>query len=214
VGALLLALAVPRVLADLDTAPDDEVVATLATTTKTLRLAQAAQGRRDALARRDDGHLHAELAALELALAHHDGPATREGAARLERVESEARAALALAPAQPYAWVALVYAMVARGADSAAVAPIYRLAVEIAPREPALVLPRIELGFAALARGALDDPARAALDGQIRIAADGAPGELARLARRRYALAPIRAALAGDPALLARFDTAYLSSVR
>jgi hypothetical protein len=216
VGVLLIALGLPRALAYVVSAPDDEIVVALAkpTAPPTPRILDAAAARRASLARRDDGHLHADLAALELALAHRAGLASREGAARLERVEVEARAALTLAPGQPYAWVALAYAMVARGADRAALAPVYRMAVEIASHEPALVVPRVELGFAAQARGALDDGGQALLREQIRVAAAGDPAELAQLARRRYLLAAIRAVLADDPTLRARFDAAYRSSVR
>jgi hypothetical protein len=216
VGAVLVVLALPRTLAYGVSAPGDEIVAALTKwpPPSPVSLLDAAEMRRAALIRHDDGHLHAELAALELALAHQAGFASRGGASRLERVEAEARAALALAPGQPYAWVALVHAMIARGADRSAVAPAYRRAVEIAPYEPALVVPRVELGFAALARNALDDDGQALLRDQIRRAAAGAPMELAQMARRRYALAAIRTVLADDPALRARFDAAYLSVVR
>ena len=215
-GALLVALALPRTLAYGVSAPDDAIVAALSKwpPPSPTSLLDAATTRRASLARRDDGHLHTDLAALELALARHAGLASREGRAWLERVEADARAGLTLAPGQPYAWVALVYAMVARGADRAAVAPAYRMAVEIAPYEPALVVPRVELGLAAVARGALDDDGRALLRDQIRLAAAGSPAELAKLALRRYTLAAIRTALADDPALRARFDAAYLSAVR
>lgn len=213
---MLVALGLPRTLAYAVSAPDDEIVAALAKYPPPgpVRMVEAIDSRRGALARHDDGHLRGDIAALELALARRAGLASREGAARLEQVEAEAREGLSLAPGQPYAWVALVYAMIARGADRTTVAPAYRMAVGIAPYEPALVVQRVELGFAALARDALDDDGRAVLDDQIRIAAAGAPVELARLARRRYALSAIRAVLADKPDLLARFDTAYLSSVR
>lgn len=215
-GVLLVALALPRTLAYGVAAPYDEIVAALAKwpPPSPMNMLDAAEARRASLARRDDGHLHADLAALELALARHAGLRSREGTARLERVETETRAALALAPGQPYVWTALVYAMVARGADRGVIAPAYRMAVEIAPYEPALIVPRVELGFAAIARDALDDDDQALLRDQIRIAAAAAPVELARVARRRYALAAIRAALADDPTLRARFDAVYLSAVR
>lgn len=216
VGALLLALAVPRTIAYVTTARDDEIVVALARYTQPtpIEMQVAAESRRAALSWHDDAHLHADIAALELATARKAGLASREGIARIERAETEARAALELAPGQPYAWITLLYAALAEGRGKDTIAPLYRMAVASAPHDPALVMARVELGLTAAARGVLDDADRALVDAQIRLAAAGAPKLLAEYARQHHALGPVRAALARDTTLRARFDAAYLSSVR
>jgi hypothetical protein len=216
IGAVLVALALPRAIAYIIAAPDDEIVVALSSRTppQPAVLQSAVASRREALRWHESGRLRADLAALELRLAHGAGYASLEGRARLERVTGEARAALAAAPVQSYVWTGLVQATLAEKRDARALAPLYRMAVRSAPYHPPLVLQRIELGLAAARQGPLDAALREDLDGQIRIAAEAAPKELARIARRRLALGEVRAALAVSPDLRARFDTAYLSSVR
>jgi len=209
VAAVLLILAAPRVAGYARLAPFDATLAALSRYPKPgpAEVERAMQSRRAAVGRRDAGQVQAELAALDLALARASAYRGREGLALLDRAVTEARAAVAASPARPFAWTALVHAMIARGGDSP-LGPLYRMAVRTAPEDPELVLQRVELGL--LARPRLDGEGKAALDEQIRVAARGAPKELAQVTRRHFALGPVRAALSPDPALRTRFDAAWM----
>ncbi len=207
-GAALVAFAAPRAADSVLRAPYGETVAGLSHTPPPPpdELVDALANRRAAL--RDTPATHADIAALALARARALGTAAPRGRALLDLAIAELRAALAEAPAQPFTWAGLAYAQLARGADGA-VGAAWQMAVRTAPADPALVMPRLALGFAAGPRLGADG--RALLDEQIRLAARRAPDDLARFARDHFALGPVRAALAASPALRNRFDQAYLA---
>jgi len=170
-------------------------------------LLRAERALRVAVAAQEDGRVWARLGGVRLALAEATGFDTTRGQALLARADSALVRGLALSPAQPYGWTHLLQARLRRDGVSAETGRLLRMAIRTGPSEPALVLPRVDIGLLAWRR--LDAAARDALAGQIRLAADRHLAALARLARRRHALAPVRAALADTPDRRRRFDAAY-----
>ena len=120
------------------------------------------------------------------------------------------RRGLAIAPAQPFAWTMLAQATLARDGTAPPVGQTLRMAIQTAPASPSLVLPRIEIALEGWT--ALDPATRELVAAQVFLAVDRVPVELAKLARRRYALRRVRDILAADPTRLRRFDTVYLTT--
>ncbi|MHA1569955.1 MAG: hypothetical protein ACTSXZ_10830 [Alphaproteobacteria bacterium] len=170
-------------------------------------LARAERALGVAVAAHEDGRDWARLGGVRLALAEGAGFDTPRGQALLTRADAALVRGLALAPAQPYAWTQLLQARLRRDGVTAKTSRLLRMAIRTGPSEPSLVLTRVDIGLLAWRR--LDMETRAALAAQIRLAARRNPADLARLTRRRYALAPVRAALAGTPMLHQRFDDTY-----
>jgi hypothetical protein len=113
------------------------------------------------------------------------------------------RRGLAEAPADPAAWLDLARLENAEGGP-AAMAKALRLSILTGPREPALILPRLELALPAW--GSLDPDDRFLVSEQIRLAWSQFPRALAVIGRRLDAVDPIRAALAELPGAAEAFD--------
>jgi len=126
----------------------------------------------------------------------------------LDQSISAFRRGLALSPARPYGWIQFVQAAIARGLPAAEVNRLFRLSIDLAALESPLVKHRVRLGF--YARTILSPSVADLIAAQVRLMARNEPHPLAEFARARFALAWVRAALRSDPALLARFDAAYL----
>jgi|LNFM01.1.fsa_nt_gb hypothetical protein len=210
-AAAILCLAVPRFMVGVYVAPHD---ATLTALDKTPAPNVAAQGRameahRRALAWHDNSQSHAALGALHLAASARAALAGDPAAAReaLARSASEHRAALALAPLQPYVWTRLVQDELADGGPSREAAQHMRMAIDTAPWEPALMTARLGLAFVLWEN--FDVETRERLNVQIRHAARLYPTALARQARSYRAQDHVLQALDNDPDLLRRFSLAY-----
>lgn len=196
-GLALAALAAPRLAAAVVDLPARPVIAALraGVPLDTAETALAAESRAAALALVDDGPARAELALLAARL----GDDTREALRR----------ALALSPAQGYAWARLARAAALSGAPRAAAA--LALAIRTAPHDPRLRPLRISLGLVLWPRLVPSVRALVAADIAGLAAADAAA--LVAVARRRHASALVRAALASRPGLAAAFDRALLRSL-
>lgn len=148
----------------------------------------------------------ADLAALRLVQASlTDDPRLRR--AMLDRTIEAADSALALAPVQPFVWANLAAARLARDGPDRAFNVALAQSMRMAPHEPRLLLRRLDLALDAW--DWLDAATRAIAAGQIRLAARTNADGLALVARRRFALAIVRAELAHDPAPLAEVDRAF-----
>jgi hypothetical protein len=211
VAAAMLYLAVPRLTAGVAVAPHGTTLAALDKTPSPNAAAQdrAAQAHRRALAWRDDPQSHAALGALALAAAARAAAAGDPALAReaLARSAAEHRAALAMAPLQPYVWTRLVQDELAAAGASAEAAGHMRMAIDTAPWEPALMTARLGLAFVLWEH--FDDAMRDRLGGQIRHAARLYSTSLARQARAYRAQDHVLQALDDDPDLLRRFSLAY-----
>jgi hypothetical protein len=97
-----------------------------------------------------------------------------------------------------------------RDGPTPGLAPYLRLAILTAPREPKLVLARLDMAF--VAWHLMDNTTRALINEQIVIAAGFYSKRLARLAKERYALTIVSRALVSEPRLRRRFDAYYRQS--
>lgn len=117
------------------------------------------------------------------------------------------RAALKRNPALVYAWLRVAEAETLAHGPSPEAARALAAALALTPYFYDLFWPRLDLGL--LLWRDLDAEARARLAEQIRYGARMNVWTLAGHARRRHALAPVRQALAGEPALRAQFERLY-----
>ena len=170
----------------------------------------AAESRREALAWLTTGTAWAELGAAFLIQASREGFDSRRGQVLLERsIEAHSRS-LALEPADSYVWTRLARTAMTRDGPTPGLAPYLRMAILTAPREPKLVLARLDLAF--VAWHLMDNTTRALINEQIVIAAGFYAKRLARLTKERYALTIVSQALFSEPRLLRRFDAYYRQS--
>jgi hypothetical protein len=86
------------------------------------------------------------------------------------------------------------------------------MSMNTAPREPALVFLRIQLGF--VSWQLLSAAAREALKAQVVLEARNEMARLVLFARREHAFSWVRDALAGEPALRSAFELGYLRRLR
>ena len=210
-GLLLVALALPRTVAAILQAPGEDVLAALGRGERPPqpRLAVAIAGHRGALDWQDNADIHVDLGALTLARA---GDASLPAPVRyafLDAAIRQLRTGLALGPARPYAWTQYAEAELMRNGAQARIDAPLRLSLMTGRYEPRLILQRVELGF--FADRILKDDMRAAIRDQVRLASEAQPRQLAEFARRRFALAWVRTALADDDTALRRFEAAYFS---
>lgn len=129
-----------------------------------------------------------------------------EEAATQNLVITTLRDALALQPAEPYAWANLSLTLIRRGApgDLAAAERAWRMSVLTAPNEHQLLISRLTTGL--FLWPAATPRTRAMIQGEILRTARIRPREMARVARLLGATDFIRASLAQHPQLLAMFD--------
>lgn len=120
-----------------------------------------------------------------------------------------AKIAVRHAPAHPVAWTALAEALeVLTQGDPSVIAPLSR-ALQVAPYDPRRRAVRVELAMRHWE--ALPPQAQHAAGPPIIAMARADVGALARLAKQNLALGATRAALAVDPDLARRFDSAYIA---
>ena len=210
-GVVLIALSVPRLGGGVVAAAGEGTLAEMGRGERVLgtEIMRAIESRTASLGWHESGRGWSDLGALYLSRSHEWGYRSRAGAAYLDHAIAAFRSGLALAPAQPFAWMMLTQATVARHGAAARPAPLLRMAIITAPGEPALVLPRVAMGLALWHR--LTPEIRALISHQVRIAARHAPETLATTARKSYSLKRVRGMLAADAALLQLFDRAYLA---
>jgi hypothetical protein len=134
---------------------------------------------------------------LATGFAVHSSPVAQPGGDAL-------RAGLAAAPADPRGWYELARLEHTASGATPTMAKALRLSVLTGPREPDLVLPRLELALPELAVFEGDD--RALVREQIRLAWAEFPRGLALLANQRSLAAPIHEAIDRIPGAAEAFD--------
>lgn len=210
-AALTIGLAGPRLMAGVTEAPMEDAVAALAASPST----PAAEAVRRILAVTEHAAAIHSTAATWSAIGLLDlkeslavGPATPSGRAALDASINAHRKALALDPADAYAWTRLVQAMLMRdGAQAKGLEPVLTAAVAASPYDSRLVVARADVGLAAWNR--LSERGHALIGRQIRVAAAQSPTALATIARDRFALHRVLTLLEDEPRLLERFAYAY-----
>lgn len=211
-GALLLALAVPRFMAAAISAPYDQTMRDMGDGTKVGAVSQdmlkaAALSRKRALRWQDNPRLWTDLGALQLEQAEAAGLTTVQGRELAVRSLDSHRRGLTLDPAQPYAWLRLAKAELVTTGMTPALNPSLQMSVRTAPREPQLVLDRLELAFTVWPM--LDKTTRAMMHEQVVIAARFYEKKLALMARRHRALDIVADALRDEEGLYRRVGFYY-----
>ncbi|MFN0044548.1 MAG: hypothetical protein ACKVSF_15205 [Alphaproteobacteria bacterium] len=211
-GIALVWLSVPRLAAQIHSAPHDQILRDLQTARPDAPVSgeavrDALKGKLAALAWLDDPRIRTDLGALELLGASTFGYDTPTGRTLIDRaIESHVRG-LSRDPAQPYAWTRLAIARLARDGMSPELNALLKMAIATAPREPQLVLERIDLALTVWQT--LDNGARAMVYGQIVIAAEYYERRLAQIAKRHHALPILLDALKDDERMTRRVGFLY-----
>jgi len=200
---------VPKLIASLKLLPSQETVRAVGKgmPVSGTAIENAAGARMAAFAWLAEPKPQSKLGGLRLLQARRAGYATQRGKKFLAESIAAERQSLSLSPAQPYAWVQLLQARLALEGPSAALAPLFTMAIRTGPVAPHLVTRRLALGLSFWTF--LDDEAVMLLKQQAVIVARYFPTRLARMTKKRYALKLVRDALAEDPALRLRFDRIY-----
>lgn len=212
VGALLLALAVPRFMAATILAPYDQVLRDLNDVAKASAVSPnvinaAVLSRTRSIRWQDNPRAWTDLGALQLGQAEAAGLITPQGRELAARSVESHRRGLALDPAQPFAWLRMAKAELVTTGMTPALNPLLQMSVRTAPREPQLVLDRLELAFTVWPM--LDRTTRAMMDEQVVIAARFYEKKLALMARRHQALDILAEALRNEEGLYRRIGFYY-----
>lgn len=205
-------MAAPRLGAQVFSAPHDQVMRDLQAArpdspVRSEAVIEALKARRAALAWHFDPRLATELGGFQLALSSAYGYESETGRFLLDAAIESHVEGLAGDPAQPFAWARLARAKFAREGMSPDLNGLLRMAVRTAPREPQLVLDRLDLAFAVWS--ALDNTTRKMMHEQIVIAARYYEKRLGQVAKRHYALPILADALKDDEALFVRVGFHY-----
>lgn len=195
-GGLLLALAVPRVVAEFVLLPGNRVLALMqkgqAPSDKELELFIATRQR--SLAWADQARARTDLALAGLALAQRQiggGPRYHE---LVEAAEQSLRDGLARAPANPFAWARLGFGELSAGEPGARVAAALMMSMRTGRVEPSLTFARLELCL--IEWPAFPDSGQALIADQIRLAWGQSQRRLIDLARVTNRVDTVRQALA------------------
>lgn len=211
-GVLLLSLAWPRLDTALLRVMPDGVVADLTAggEPSLADVARAATRLSGSSRLQPDAGGLGDLAALQLHQALAAGPETSAGA-RLAAASRQAQAAaLERRPGDGFGWFRLAQATILSEGVGPEAARYLAASLTAYPAAGELLLPRLELAF--LMWPLLAEETRAAVAPQIRLAAAGnfwRRRALVDLARSRFALPQVRAALREDAALAADFQQFY-----
>ena len=211
-GALLLALAVPRFMAAAISAPYDQTMRDLgdpakAGTVSPDAVKAAILSRKRAIRWQDNSRLWSDLGALQLEQAEAAGLQTAQGRELAVRSLDSHRQGLALDPVQPYAWLRVAKAELVVNGMTPALNPPLQMSVRTAPREPQLVLDRLELAFTVWPT--LDKTTRTMMNEQVVIAARFYEKKLALMARRHRASDILAEALRDEEGLYRRVGFYY-----
>ena len=209
-GAVLVGLAAPRLLAAVAGLPARPVITELRAgmTLDPHFLGIAAKSQAASLGWVESGRGWAELGLIKFVLARRDGFSSDDAKALVTESISAHRDGLSLSPAQSYVWARLAHIELLRTGPTRRLGPLLALSMITAPYEYKLVFFRLELCF--LVWRQLDNRVRSLVAEQIRFAATYRVKRLAELAKQRYALGMVRAALVDVPELRRRFDAAYI----
>ncbi len=208
-AGLLLYLAVPTAIAAILSLPGNDILARIkkgeAVTTRELEVFLGSRKR--ALSWVKSAQTYTDLGLGELLLAQRSGQDDSYDQDLLTSAISNLKTGLGRAPARPYAWTRLAYAQLIADGASWEVAQALRMALDTAPYEPRLLLPRLELCL--LSWPYLSRTTREATLDQVRIAWQLFPQRLIELARHTNQSNLIRSALVWSLEDLVEFNSRY-----
>ena len=197
-GGVMLALALPRIAAELAALPGNRIEAAVehGQLPGDAELALLVQSREGSLAWLVSGRTEMELAVAELLLARDDLGGGEWNRSRRAQAEAMFRAGLARAPADPYGWARLAHLSLIEGASPRQVVPLLEMSLRTAPVEPPLTLARLELCL--VEWNYFDASAAPQLEAQLRLAWAEAPDALVRLVRATGRVDLLQSALPQD----------------
>lgn len=207
-GVVLMVMGYPRLIAGVVLGPQDQTIRDIAQEERVPGelLRRTAATREKALGWVESARALSDLGLLYRVLAQRAGD--EESRKRLIlRADAAQDRALGLGPRAAYGWMRLASGRARLGSRGAQVLRPLDLAMRLAPAEPDLIVPRLDLAFVFWRE--LPPDLRARFVAQVRLAARWMPTALARSARRRFAQPVVIEALATEPRLLARFIYAY-----
>ena len=195
-GGLLLAMAVPRVVAEVVLLPGNRVLTLMqkgqAPSDRELELFIAT--RRRSLVWADQARVRTDLALAELALAQREiGGGPRYGEL-VAAAEQSLREGLARAPADPFAWARLGFGELGAVEPGSRVAAALEMSLRTGRVEPGLSLARLELCL--IVWPDFPPASRPLIEDQIRLAWDRSQRQLVTAARVTNRVDTVRQALA------------------
>ncbi|HUC61876.1 MAG TPA: hypothetical protein VMF53_07955 [Alphaproteobacteria bacterium] len=140
--------------------------------------------------------------------ANNDKPAVRDK--RLAEAQAAYRAALIESPSNGRAWTMLAAVRLRLGATPEETAALLRMSLRTAPRDPPLVIPRLDSAF--YIWRVMPPDLRADMAEQVRIATVNDLWHFVRLVHEHYVLEPVRDILASDRDLQWTFDREYMAT--
>lgn len=210
-GVLLLALAVPRLFSAIELLDASSIAERAQSGDPRVSDAQiesAALALVHALSWQDDANLAALLASTRLIQARRTD-SLEKAEPRLVQTINAARRAIRQSPAHPTAWTLLALALEARDSRDPKFPVALERAIAVATYDPRYLAQRVEMACRHWHR--LDDATHRLASAEIRLVAGRDLLLLAHIAQRSFGLFQVREALAGDPALLDRFDAIYIA---
>jgi hypothetical protein len=132
--------------------------------------------------------------------------------AQLATAEKAYRAAIERSPSNGRAWTMLTSVRVKLGATPDEISNLLRMSLRTAPRDPPLVITRLDSAF--YIWRVMPPDLRAQMAEQVRIAAENDTWHLVRLVHLHFMLEPVRDILASDRDLQWTFDRAYMGVYR
>ncbi len=205
-GLALLYLAVPRTVAGFIMQPGNRVLNDIQAGGEIDEQALVAlvESRRRAAGWIDSGRLWSDLAVAQFMLAETGDPSGGTDFDRVRQASESLEIALALAPANPYAWTRRAYAELLVTGPSEAAASALVMSILTARYEPDLLFVRLKLGLVLWPHFAAEDQ-ELVLD-QIRFAWRKSPERLLTLAAGTERVGVVRSAFAGAPETLAEVE--------
>lgn len=205
-AAGLLALAVPRVLAEVTLSASAGTLQRIQNLrpVETAELERLIRNQRRALVWQPSGRTWTDLGLAQLLIAERlprDDPRSREQFEAAKRALIEG---LSLAPANPFAWARLAYAEAILSGWTRPATAALRMAFITGPHEPRLIWPRLRLSFSAWPNVAPDD--QDLVLQQVRQAWAAGPDALTTVAVQLDKVDVVRAALGASPVDLAEFE--------
>lgn len=205
-AAGLLALAVPRFIAELTLLPSAQTLNRIQTLqpVETGALERLVRNQRRSLVWRSSGRTWTDLGLAQLLIAERlprDDPRSDQ---HLEAAKQALIEGLSMAPANPFAWSRLAYAEAMLSGWSAPATAALRMAFITGPYEPRLIWPRLRLSFSAWPNIPPDD--QEFVMQQVREAWAAGPDALVALAVQLDKVDLVRAALGGRPTDLGDFE--------
>lgn len=210
VGGVLLALAVPRLVAAVTELPGRSVVSEVrgGAPLESAVLASAARSLQGANRWVEEAERWSALGLVQLVQANRAAAGSPAWAALLRESRAASRRSVALNPAMGYAWIRLAQVEFYLGGVTPEMVRALEMGYRTTRYDRRAAFIQAELALTAWSR--LNDTALAAATEQFGYAVRRDARRLARLAERRRAAPIIRRAIRSDPVLLRRFDRALL----